>query len=547
MTRRIAVLIGIISIATSPWTTYDPINPLKFLLLGICGSSCLVFLISNRKRIQFNKVVLLATLVFILQALISTLFSESNFSQGVYGHYGRYFGLFTWVMLFSIMVYLSLFQEISFLLRVFLITGSVSFTYSVIQYFGNDPAPWQNNYGPIIGFLGNPNFQSSFLGLFLIAVCGLLLRKLKSPIQAIFLFLVVIGTAQLILSSGSIQGLFVAVTGVASFGMYFLFAKSFGKTFWSIATSGLITFIFFVLSVVGVGPLAPILHKGTLAIRGDYWLAALSMAKDHILTGVGPDQFGTWYRFYRQEDALTRVNADVVTDSAHNGYLDFAANLGIIALMAYLALLVYAIIAISRFIKRQESIDLNHATLVALFTGFQAQFLISPNQIGLVIWGWVFLGAIFGYDNVIAIKRDETTKPRKNLKNSARPKDNFSVIASPLIGTLVGLFLTVPLVYSSNQFRDALTKADALRVISAVDIWPRNEELVIYSVDLLFSNNLQQQGLKLLTSGLEEFPNSYGLWRSKLSYRYVTEVEKSEAKSQLHRLDPLNPEWAPKG
>jgi O-antigen ligase len=492
-------------------------------------------------------VVLLAPLVFILQALISSLFSESNFSQDVYGHYGRYFGLFTWVMLFSIMLYLSLFQEFSFLLRVFLITGSVSFTYSVIQYFENDPAPWQNNFSPILGFLGNPNFQSSFLGLFLVAVCGQLLLKLKSPIQAIFLFLVVFATAQLILSSGSIQGLFVAVTGVVSFGMYYLFSKSFVKTFWSLATSGLITLVFFVLSVVGVGPLAPFLHKGTLAIRGDYWLAALSMAKNHILTGVGPDQFGTWYRFYRHQDALTRVNAEVVTDSAHNGYLDFAANLGIIALMAYLTLLVYAIIAISRFIKRQESIDLNHATLVALFMGFQAQFLISPNQIGLVIWGWVFLGAIFGYDNVIAIKRDDTSKPKKNLKNSARPKDDFSVIASPLIGTLVGLLVTVPLVYSSIQFRDALTKADALRIISAVDIWPRNEELAIYSVDLLFSNNLQQQGLKLVTSGLEEFPNSFGLWRSKLSYRFITKEEKSDVISQLHRLDPLNPEWAPKG
>jgi O-antigen ligase len=233
--------------------------------------------------------------------------------------------------------------------------------------------------------------------------------------------------------------------------MYFLFAKSFGKTFWSIATSGLITFIFFVLSVVGVGPLAPILHKGTLAIRGDYWLAALSMAKDHILTGVGPDQFGTWYRFYRQEDALTRVNADVVTDSAHNGYLDFAANLGIIALMAYLALLVYAIIAIGRYIKQRESIDLTHATLVALFFGFQAQFLISPNQIGLVIWGWVFLGAIFGYDNVYSINRDEAAKLRKNSKNFAQSNDNISVIASTLIGTLLGTLITGPIIYSSTS------------------------------------------------------------------------------------------------
>ena len=547
MLKRIGVLLGLISIATSPWTTYDPINPLKLLFLGICGCSCLAYLIIKRKSFELNKVVLSASLVFILQALISTVFSESNFTQNFYGFYGRYFGLFTWLMLFSIMLYLSQIQEFLFILRVFLIVGLISLAYSIIQYFGVDPAPWANNFSPIIGFLGNPNFQSSFLGLFLVALFGSILMSLKRPRNLLLLVATATVTALLILASNSIQGIFVTAAGIATFGLYYLFAKQLFKAFWVLSILGLSGIVFFVISVIGTGPLAPYLHKGTLAIRGDYWLAGLSMAKDHLFAGVGPDQFGTWYRFYRHQDALTRVNAEVVTDSAHNGYLDFAANLGIISFMAYLTLLIYAIIAISRFIKRQESIDLNHATLVALFMGFQSQFLISPNQIGLVIWGWVFLGAIFGYDNVSAIKRNQTPKSKKNLKNLDRTKDDFSVIASPLIGTLLGLLITGPLIYSSIQFRDALVKADALRVISAVDIWPRNEELVIYSVNLLFSNNLQQQGLKLVTSGLKEFPNSFELWRSKLSYRWITEEEKSDVISQLHRLDPLNPEWAPKG
>jgi O-antigen ligase len=546
MLKRIGALLGLISIATSPWTTYDPINPLKFLLLGICGSICLVFLIINRKRIQLNKVVLLASLLFILQALISTLFSESNFSQDVYGHYGRYFGLFTWVMLFSIMNYLSLFQEFSFLLRVFLITGSVSFTYSIIQYYGNDPAPWQNNFSPILGFLGNPNFQSSFLGLFLVALCGLLLLKLKSPMQAVFIFLVIIVTALLILSSGSIQGLFVAATGVASFGMYFLYAKGLVKTFWSLSTSGLITLVFFVLSVIGVGPLEPFIHRGTLAIRGDYWLAALSMAKDNILTGVGPDQFGTWYRFYRHENAITRINASVVTDSAHNGYLDFAANLGITALIAYFILIIYAVIAMGKYIRRHDSLDLSHATLAALFFGFQAQFLISPNQIGLVIWGWVFLGAIFGFANDGDTTNKVTPKPKKNLSKPVKTEDHFSLIGVSLLGTLIGLLIIGPIFYSSMQFRSALVKADAIKIISAANVWPRNENLLRYSANLLFTNNLQQQGITIVKSGLSEFPNSFDLWNAKLSYKWISEIEKSEALEQLRRLDPLNPEWASK-
>lgn len=546
MFKRVGVLLALTSITTSPWTTYDPINPFKFLLLGVCGCSCLVFMLMNRKSLQLNKLVVFFSLAFVSQALLSTIFSEANFAQNLFGDYGRYFGLFTWVMLFSVMVFFSQFQKFTFLLRLFLIVGALSLAYSIVQYLGKDPAPWDNNYNNILGFLGNPNFQSSFLGLFLVALGGSVLIQFKSLPNLLLFFLLAGVTVLMILLSSSIQGIFVAAAGMASFGMYYLFAKKFFKIYWLLLVSVISTCILFILSVIALGPLAPLINKGTLAIRGDYWLTALSMARDNLFTGVGPDQFGTWYRFYRNPDALTRVNSEVVTNSAHNGYLDFAANLGIIALLAYMFLLIYAIIAIGRYIKQRESIDLTHATLVALFFGFQAQFLISPNQIGLVIWGWVFLGAIFGYDNVYSINRDEAAKLRKNSKNFAQSNDNISVIASTLIGTLLGTLITGPIIYSSTQFRTALVKADALRIISAVNIWPRSEELVIYSVSLLFSNNLQQQGKELLISGLEEFPNSYGLWRLKYTFRYITEDEKREVRSQLHRLDPLNPEWAPK-
>jgi O-antigen ligase len=546
MLKRVGILLGLISIVTSPWTTYDPINPLKFLLLGICGCSCLAFLLLNRKKIQFNNIVLLATAIFISQALISAVFSESHLTQIVYGYYGRNFGLFSWLMLFAIMVYMSIGQEFIPLLRVFLIVGSISFTYSILQFFGKDPAPWENNFSSIIGFLGNPNFQSSLLGLYLVAVFGMLLQKYKNPIYFILLLVVIASAALLIFSSSSIQGLFVGAVGIASFVIYFLFSKKLYKTFLSLAISGLAAFVLFILAVINLGPLAPYIHKGSIASRGDYWLAALSMVRDNFFTGVGPDQFGIWYRFYRHQDALTRVNADVVTDSAHNGYLDIAANMGILALIAYLVLLIYAIISIGRYIALQQELDLNHATLVALFFGFQAQFLISPNQIGLVVWGWVFLGAIFGYNKGEVIVKNQLSK-RKNRKNQpSKSSDHFSVTAVVLIGTLTGCIVCGPNLYANMQFRNALIKADALKIIIAANIWPRNEEIVAYSTSLLFSNNLQQQGLKLVSAGLKEFPNAYDLWRQKLQFRYLTESEKKEIQAQLYRLDPLNPEWAPK-
>jgi O-antigen ligase len=547
MTRRIAVLIGIISIATSPWTTYDPINPLKFLLLAICGSTCLVFLTINRKEYQFNKVMLSLVVIFISQTLISTVFSGSSITQGIFGYYGRNFGLLTWIMLFALMIYFSIAQEFQILLNSLLIVGVISVFYSYLQYFGIDPAPWANNFNAVIGFLGNPNFQSSFLGLFLIIVFSSLTQKFRTPTYLILYLILFAATIQLILKSGSIQGLFVSLVGVGSLAVYFFYAKKYYRIFWSLIVIGSIFLLNFVFAVVGLGPLSSYVHKGTLAIRGDYWLAAISMAKANLLTGVGPDQYGTWYRFYRHQDALTRVNSEVVSDSAHNGYLDIAANLGFVAFLSYILLILYAIIFIGRSINRHSKIDRNHATLVALFMGFQSQFLISPNQIGLAVWGWAFLGAIYGYQNPEFGKKVIQAKISSDAEKRRSNLNQLSLALAPTIGTLIGFALAFPIFNSSMQFRTALVKADAIKVIAAANVWPRNEDVLSFSTNLLLSNGLQEQGLKLVNSALQEFPNSFELLRSKKSYKWISETEMEEIQLRLHRLDPLNPEYASKG
>lgn len=546
MTKNVGILVGLISIVTSPWTTYDPINPPKLVLLGICGFSCLAYLILNRRKIKLDRFLLILSSIFVFQALISMFFSDGSVTEGFFGHYGRYFGFFTWTMLFVLMIYMSIAEKFEFFIKVFLFVGSISLLYSILQYFGKDPAPWQNDFNPILGFLGNPNFQSSFLGLFFISLCGVLIQKYRNKTSSIILLCVLAILAFLIVISGSIQGVFVAIVGILSLILYFFFAKKYNKIFWSLVFIGSISSILFGAAIVGVGPLVSLLYKGSLVFRGDYWLAAFSMSKANWFTGVGPDQFGTWYRFYRHEESVTRINADVASNSAHNGYLDFAANLGILTLIVYLLLLMYALVVIARFIKSQPKIDWTHASLVAVFLGFQAQFLISPNQLGLVIWGWIFLGAIFGYRVAEVIDGSSVLKKRQRIVRSFKDKPQISPVTPLLIGAIAGLVVTGPIFYANMQFRSALLKADAVKIISAVNIWPRNEELFNYTANILFVNNLQKIGYDVTNSGLKEFPNSYYLWRQKAAYRYLTDSERREVVEQLHRLDPFNPEWIPK-
>ena len=545
MVKKVGILIGFISVITSPWTTYDPINPLKFALLGICGISCLAYMVLNRKTIGVDRVLSTLSIIFLLQALNSMFFSGSSLTSSFFGHYGRNFGFFTWLMLFAIMIYLSSTEKSEFVLRVLFLVGGVSFIYSILQYFGKDPAPWDNNFDSVVGFLGNPNFQSSFLGLFYIAIFGNILKRIRSVKHLLLYLPGALGTVFIISVSNSIQGIFVAVVGTATYVLYFLLARKLYKSFWTLVVGSGALITLFTAATVGVGPLAIYLHKGTLAVRGDYWLAAVAMAKNNWFTGVGPDQYGTWYRFYRERESLSRINANLTSDSAHNGYLDFAANLGILALVMYLVILVYALFVIGRFIKSQNGIDYTHASLVALFVGFQSQFLISPNQIGLVIWGWVFLGMIFGYTKIDNALETKTPKSHRSIKSGLVIVDRYTTTASLLLGTVIGIMISAPIVYSSMQFRSALVKADALQVIKAANIWPRNEAILDYSTTILFSNNLQEQGYELAKSGIEQFPNSYELLLNTMNYKWIKEDEKRFIQMQLHRLDPLNPKWQP--
>ena len=49
--------------------------------------------------------------------------------------------------------------------RMLLIAGGLSIGYGLLQTIGADPIKWVNQYSPVIGFLGNPNFQSAFMGI----------------------------------------------------------------------------------------------------------------------------------------------------------------------------------------------------------------------------------------------------------------------------------------------------------------------------------------------------------------------------------------------
>ena len=59
---------------------------------------------------------------------------------------------------------------------------------------------------------------------------------------------------------------------------------------------------------------------------------------------------------------------------------------------------------------------------------------------------------------------------------------------------------------------------------------------------VLKTNNLDSRAQEVINDGLEKFPNEFELWSVLSELSTATPEQITEAKKQMKRLDPLNPE-----
>ena len=170
-----------------------------------------------------------------------------------------------------------------------IIAGGLSIGYGLLQTLGADPIQWANQYSPVIGFLGNPNFQSAFMGMIAVVSFTMVLNKaFKSSIK---IGLALVGVASLIVvyETLSKQGFLNFTAGLGAVVILWLFMTK--RNTLGLAASGLgaIGAILTFLGLINTGPLASFLYKGSLEARGYYWRAAIKMVTDHPFFGVGMD------------------------------------------------------------------------------------------------------------------------------------------------------------------------------------------------------------------------------------------------------------------
>lgn len=543
ISRNIGLIGALVTLLISPNTNLDPINIIKFSCLFIGVGYLLAdykLLSSNVKKSgRLYKTFVFVTIFGVAYQFIGLLVTDAPFWQKFYGAFGRNTGFLTYLSLAILVLFTSLVNESNQVLKIIRIIIYVmvfEILYGLIQWLGADPYSWKNLYNPIIGTLGNPNFSSAFYGITASLVLPLIFSKDLNTKFRVCLGICFPVLLFLTIASHSWQGTGLVLIAIA---LYLLFKIRSIKT---LRFLGYPLVIFYsavaalaILGFKGNGPLGSFLNKPTFTIRVDYWKTALHTISEFPIFGVGSDSFGDWFRLMRDEGTVARIGLNVSTNSAHNVVLDMMANTGILVGTAYL-LIVFLILwkAIPILWNPEKITNSLFIPIFLAWFGYQIQSLVSINQIGIGVWGWILQG-------IMASMLLNSNNYKISTPLEIKAKNQKKIQSSPsllrLIVTPIFIIIAIIPLYADGRLLSSLKSGDVEKVYSAATGFPLEVARINYATQAFSQNKLPELSLKSAKFGVEKFPNNYDAWDL---FRQVTNLQSDRdlAIKNLKRLDP---------
>lgn len=555
--KTLARTLGLGALSTSVFILWDvvtdPVNVTKHFLLGAVALAAFVTSAVFGIRLMWRdtKTPIFLSLFFFAFSLNAVLNSQSPLVQNLYGSYGRNTGFMAYLFLNTIfLASLTLREKKSFelVIKALLATGLINVIYSLWAWQIGDFVGWSNPYNTILGTFGNPNFIGAFLGIFVsVLVAYLVSAGLNIKIK-IAGWIGVFITFLEIEHSNAIQGIVVAAGGI-SIVLFFLIKSKFDSIVPTITYSMFvaITGVFAVFGALQKGPLTDLIYKTSVSLRGEYWQAGINMGREFPLTGVGMDTYGDWYRLLRRDSALVLPGPGTFTNAAHNVNLDLLASGGWPLFIAYLALVLFALVSVIRITLRKKSYDWVSVSLIVGWTCYQVQALISINQIGLAIWGWLLSGAVIAYEISTRESNDAETDSRatKSKPLAGYNGNNFSPQLVSSVGLVIGGLLAVPPLSADMKWLSA-QRSGSIEVVEAAlapsYLNPGNANKYLQAVQLFETNQLPDLAYKYAKEAVQFNSNDFNSWKLLYAISKSTESDKALALKNMTRLDPKNPE-----
>jgi O-antigen ligase len=544
----------LMTLVVTPSLSHDPINWIKMLILstGVLSAFMLFILNGGFAALDLSTKIFFA--LFIGVSVASILFSSSDFQSSFWGIWGRATGFLTYLCLGLVVLLGHVFNDdkgISRVIRVFFSVSILEICYMLVQYFDRDFFAWTRN--ETFGTLGNINFSSAFVGIFLAAslpwITNEYRKKEKSRLTLMAFATIFLMGALLILRSGSVQGLIMVVYATLiwiSLELATVLRINLALKYSLVAVLNL-CFTLLIFTTTRQSFFGGVFFQDTMAYRRDYWVAAKNIIVENPLFGVGFDSYGLWYRSARDLLGATRTSVNRVSDSAHSIFLDISVSAGIV-MMALMMLLIF--ITFKRVVIIFHDRAQYKWKVVALaWLAYFPQFIFGINQLGVGVWGWMFMGIlVFGYpranhENNSSDKKGQFRLKTKDERETQLPASKFLITSA---AGLLGFILAFPPLFADTRFQGLYPNGSLQELEKVATSLGGSRYAYEKVLELATQTGQGEAALGIANRIIERYPRSDYAWRIIFGLKVTPEAVRKEAEQKLNQLDPYLLRFPPK-
>ena len=534
------------SLAIAPAVSFDPFNPPKLLILATFSGAILglIVLLFNKEFLKRYLGPIIFSLLLIFSIGISTLLSNQDFATTFYGVGGRNTGILAYGSLIILFLASVITSSEDFTLKLAKsvgFVGIITILYSWLQILNLDPYPWSQESW-IMSFFANPNFVSSFLGMSTAPAFAFVFETKKFNLKKYLYLIYIILCILTIKETESIQGFIV--TGIVFASVIYLKLNS-AEKFFKLRKPYmfLVFFIFFwlVLDILQKTPGESILYKASVSSRGDFWRAAWQMGLDKPYFGWGLDSLRDRFTLYRDYDQAVRGEGHQLGEIAHNVFLDLLVGGGFILLIIYILLLIYTFYKVKSFILQPSQYKIGFVAVFSIFVSYIAQSVISANQLGLAVLGWICLGALVGYKKIDLETSDliSTRIKSTNTKSLGKGSRSRRVVSLSLsFGMIIGFLFAFPLYNTNVKQQTAANNKNADQYLAAALTWPRDSVRMSLLAERLISGGYYSHASTVLNEALKVTPYSAIPLKVMLAFPSLDQDSKDNILQKIKLLDP---------
>lgn len=376
---------------------FDKNAPAQFFGLLLIAGFFAIFITFKSERFRFPRLVTYGAIALVLTQLASVLMSGSLISSLI-GDTGRFVGAMSTFALLAVSIFHSQFSfnPLITLVRFYVTAIEIVALVGIAQHFNLVELPGDQGMSAT---LGNLDFFAAFIGTTLPLLFLLALNS--STKGRALLFIAAMVNIYALWLAGPLQG-FLDVAFLVVGLTLFAIRKFIPRPGWTlnartfIGTFAIIIWAEFIFLMPFLGDFVPVLGNDIqVKIRSNFWLAGTRQFTDHLLFGVGPDQYGNNYEQYRTvEDVVKYTN--ILSNDAHSASVQTLATVGIFGTLAFLFLLA---LVIRSFLILWDTQKFDRKSLFALglfFFIYLTNSFISPITLSHKYLFWAICGFIVG-------------------------------------------------------------------------------------------------------------------------------------------------------